>query len=143
MCYYLCVYSQPYYYAFIVCVYVHILYIYNYIHMNDAHHTTSAIASSAYHSTPSISHGGQAHAMIMTYIQPIVLQEGVHTIRHCAYVCRQRGSCILMYALVSIYNIIECLFVCLFVRTTPKLRNGLTLNAQELRRTTRRVPSLD
>ena len=37
-----------------------------------------------------------------TYIQPIVLQKGVHTILYFAWVCHQRGSCILMYALVNI-----------------------------------------
>ena len=48
------------------------------------HIILQVLASSAYHSAPNISHGGQAHAMIMTYIQPIVLQEGVHTIHYFA-----------------------------------------------------------
>ena len=43
----------------------------------------------------------QAHDIIKTYIQPIVLQEGVHTIHHCTQVCQQRESCIHMYDLVS------------------------------------------
>ena len=47
-------------------------------------------------------------------IQPIVLQEGVHTICHCAYVCQQRGSCILMYAYRHIIMLLgpSCDFVC-------------------------------
>ena len=40
--------------------------------------------------------------MIKTYIQPIFLQERVHTIPHCAQVCQQRGSCILTYPLVYV-----------------------------------------
>ena len=49
----------------------------------------------------------QAHAMISrqrTYIQHIVLHEGVHTIHYFALVSQQRGSCILMYALAYTYT---------------------------------------
>ena len=66
--------------------------------MNDAHHTTSAIASSAYHSTPSISHGGQAHAMIMTYIQPIYCPTGGCT--HHTPLCLRLSTARLLHSYV-------------------------------------------